>query len=259
MAQHESDPDPFDASDRATAARPEAVRRNRGCSRLIGGLFWAMIFSVAFKIGSCTYDLFSDPEPAEPSSEGHAYVNPYDNEDTDICRGIIEDRVVGITTPDSPRRTDAAERITSWMEKRVLDDFARTSEELGIDVRPLAELALGALSIDISTVSTSSDADEPHAQARVEAQALCMYEMYFDFQNNARRYLKDNGLSPYTDDGSLTEEQKAELRAYFGQAFSSSKTEMAFVTFELTKKDGTWDLDENEFSDGFCQLLLLPR
>lgn len=34
---------------------------------------------------------------------------------------------------------------------------------------------------------------------------------------------------------------------------------MAFVTFELTKKDGIWDLDENEFSDSFRQLLLLPR
>lgn len=247
------------AANRPAVMLPKAGPRNRGCSRLVGGLVWFMILSVAFRIGSCTYDLLSGPEPVDLSSEDLAFVNPYDNEDAEICRGIIEDRAVGITTPDSPQRADAAERITSWMEKRILDDFARTSEELGIDVKPLAELALGALSIDISTVSTSSDPDNPHAQARVEAQALCMYEMYFDFQNNARRYLKDNGLSPYTDDGSLTEEQKTELRSYFDKAFSSNKTEMAFVTFELTKKDGTWDLDENEFSDGFRQLLLLPK
>lgn len=247
------------AANRPAVMLPKAGPRNRGCSRLVGGLVWFMILSVAFSIGSCTYDLLSGPEPVDPSSKDLAFVNPYDNEDAEICRGIIEKRAVGITTPDSPQRADAAERITSWMEKRILDDFARTSEELGIDVKPLAELALGALSIDISTVSTFSDPDNPHAQARVEAQALCMYEMYFDFQNNARRYLKDNGLSPYTDDGSLTEEQKTELRSYFDKAFSSNKTEMAFVTFELTKKDGIWDLDENEFSDSFRQLLLLPR
>ena len=221
------------AANRPAVMLPKAGPRNRGCSRLVGGLVWFMILSVAFSIGSCTYDLLSGPEPVDPSSKDLAFVNPYDNEDAEICRGIIE--------------------------KRVLADFARTSEELGIDVKPLAELALGALSIDISTVSTSSDPDDPHAQARVEAQALCMYEMYFDFQNNAQRYLKDNGLSPYTDDGSLTEEQKTELRSYFDKAFSSNKTEMAFVTFELTKKDGIWDLDENEFSDSFRQLLLLPR
>lgn len=162
------------AANRPAVMLPKAGPRNRGCSRLVGGLVWFMILSVAFSIGSCTYDLLSGPEPVDPSSKDLAFVNPYDNEDAEICRGIIEKRAVGITTPDSPQRADAAERITSWMEKRILDDFARTSEELGIDAKPLAELALGALSIDISTVSTSSDPDNPHAQARVEAQALCM-------------------------------------------------------------------------------------
>lgn len=82
--------------------------------------------------------------------------------------------------------------------------------------------------------------------------------MYFDFENEAKRYLRDIGLSVYTNDGALSNEQKAQLRSFYDKAFSSKKTDMAFVTIKLAKEDGSWVLDENEFSDGFHQLFLLP-
>lgn len=245
------------ASNRPTSTSPSACPYRKS-SRLWRALPIFMFMLVASRVGSCVYQALTISKLDERPGDDHSFTNPYRSEDAAICRALVEDRLSGITTPDSPQHADAAQRITSWMEKRVYDDFARTPEELGIDVRPLAELALGALSIDISTVSAFPDSDEPHASAYTSAQALSIYEMYFDFQDNARRYLRDNGLSVYTNDGALNDEQKTQLCSYFDRAFSSSKTKSSFVTFELTMEDGDWILEENEFSDGFRHLLLLP-
>lgn len=224
----------------------------------IQSLLVFMLMLIAFKAGSIIYESFFSSTSAEPPSDEYAPTDPLHSEDAEICRTLVEDRLSDITTPDSPQHSDAVQRITSWMEKSVLDDFSRTPEELGIDVQPIAELAIGAFSFNISSASAFSDSDNPYATVRIDAQALGIYEMYFDFENEAKRYLRDIGLSVYTNDGALSNEQKAQLRSFYDKAFSSKKTDMAFVTIKLAKEDGSWVLDENEFSDGFHQLFLLP-
>lgn len=257
---------PEDSAEEQPAQPPHATKRQtpryhyqRGCGWYLSAVLLAMLMAVGLRFLACTADLFTDESQEATQSQTENVELSLNAGEADRCRALIEARLDAVAKPDTPEHAEAVQAIEDALTERLLNDFGRTPQEMGIDFHPLAESTASLFVYEVTNAMTVKEDSSLHGEVYVDANIPYLFEAYNAFQTDTTRYLRAADLSVYNNSDPLTDENKARIAKFYQEDTQSIHKQESHARFELKSHDGVWTINERTYAQELRKLFHLPE
>lgn len=156
---------------------------------------------------------------------------------------------------DDPATGDLIKR---GLDRQLKTNFGYTANELGIDATAYEKWFLGTVDYRLNCAQAYGDGT---GFAAFDVTSPDIYRMFNDFYTKTSDYVLSNRLyGTYGPDGvavALTDEQKAQMSAYFNEALSKAAVrDDGYLSAWLSKgNDGTWMVDDTSLRETLTYLV----
>ena len=156
---------------------------------------------------------------------------------------------------DDPTTSDL---IKQGLDRQLKTNFGYTANELGIDATAYEKWFLGTIGYRLNCAQAYGDGT---GFAAFDVTSPDIYRMFNDFYTKTSDYVLSNRLyGTYGPDGvavALTDEQKAQMSAYFNEALSKAAVrDDGYLSAWLSKgNDGTWMVDDTSLRETLTYLV----
>lgn len=156
---------------------------------------------------------------------------------------------------DDPATGDLIKR---GLDRQLKTNFGYTANELGIDATSYEKWFLGTIGYRLNCAQAYGDGT---GFAAFDVTSPDIYRMFNDFYTKTSDYVLSNRLyGTYGPDGvavALTDEQKAQMSAYFNEALSNAAVrDDGYLSAWLSKgNDGTWMVDDTSLRETLTYLV----
>nr|WP_073293356.1 hypothetical protein [Parolsenella massiliensis] len=156
---------------------------------------------------------------------------------------------------DDPTTGDLIKR---GLDRQLKTNFGYTANELGIDTAAYEKWFLGTIDYRLSCAQAYGDGT---GFAAFDVTSPDIYRLFNDFYTKTSDYVFSNRLyGTYGPDGvavALTDEQKAQMSAYFNEALSKAAVrDDGYLSAWLSKgNDGTWMVDDTSLRETLTYLV----
>lgn len=263
---HRAEPEPESVSDDDSDTEETTGHRRsiHGCSTTIGIIFLAaLLLGVFANCGSMmiTSTIGANVPLIEATDESDD-----DTEENDAAKARddaeAEDRAVSDAATarldhlfDEPATGDLIKR---GLDRQLKTNFGYTADELGIDATAYEKWFLGTIDYRLNRAHAYGDGT---GFAAFDVTSPDIYRIFNDFYTKASDYVLSNRLyGTYGPDGvavALTDEQKAQMSAYFNEALSKAAIrDDGYLSAWLSKgNDGTWIVDDTSLRETLTYLV----
>lgn len=258
------------AGDAPESASASAGRRRGGRRVLKFLVLFFIAFNVVPLLVSCAVEVFIDtsfdandsdytppsfssdddeplPEPdfAEPPSNDPPASDT--NADLQSCLDAVGARLAAFTPDNESARALIVEGLTEEIEFF----FDRSPEDLGMDVDAAARTMIERSSFAVNADSSATLSD---GSGWVGVDAVCppVFEVGTELNGTLSEYLIDNDL--YGSSKPLTEEQKAMANELLMDAVKSVEVGQNSRSIDVTQTDGSWTIDEEDWTEAIRNL-----
>lgn len=239
-------------------------RSIHGYSTIIGIIFLAaLLLGVVANCGSMmiTSTIGADVPLIEATDESDD-----DTEENDAAKAQddaeAEDRAVSDAATarldnlfDDPATGDLIKR---GLDRQLKTNFGYTADELGIDATAYEKWFLGTIDYRLNRAQAYGDGT---GFAAFDVTSPDIYRIFNDFYTKTSDYVLSNRLyGTYGPDGvavALTDEQKAQMSAYFNETLSKAAIrDDGYLSAWLSKgNDGTWMVDDTSLRETLTYLV----
>ena len=239
-------------------------RSIHGCSTTIGIIFLAtLLLGVVANCGSMmiTSTIGADVPLIEATGESDD-----DTEENDAAKAQddaeAEDRAVSDAATarldnlfDDPATGDLIKR---GLDRQLKTNFGYTADELGIDSPAYEKWFVGSIDYRLTHPPSYGDGT---GFAAFDVTSPDIYRIFNDFYTKTSDYVLSNRLyGTYGPDGvavALTDEQKAQMSAYFNETLSKAAIrDDGYLSAWLSKgNDGTWTVDDTSLRETLTYLV----
>ena len=156
---------------------------------------------------------------------------------------------------DDPTTSDL---IKQGLDRQLMTNFGYTANELGIDATAYEKWFLGTIDCRLNCAQAYGDGT---GFAAFDVTSPDIYRIFNDFYTKTSDYVLSNRLyGTYGPDGvavALTDEQKAQMSAYFNEALSKAAVrDDGYLSAWLSKgNDGTWMVDDTSLRETLTYLV----
>ncbi len=156
---------------------------------------------------------------------------------------------------DDPTTSDL---IKQGLDRQLKPNFGYTANALGIDATAYEKWFLGTVDYRLNCAQAYGDGT---GFAAFDVTSPDIYRMFNDFYTKTSDYVLSNRLyGTYGPDGvavALTDEQKAQMRAYFNETLSKAAIrDDGYLSAWLSKgNDGTWMVDDTSLRETLTYLV----
>lgn len=156
---------------------------------------------------------------------------------------------------DDPTTSDL---IKQGLDRQLKTNFGYTANELGIDATAYEKWFLGTIGYRLNRAQAYGDGT---GFAAFDVTSPDIYRIFNDFYTKTSDYVLSNRLyGTYGPDGiavALTDEQKAQMSAYFNEALSKAAVrDDGYLSAWLSKgNDGTWMVDDTSLRETLTYLV----
>lgn len=156
---------------------------------------------------------------------------------------------------DDPATGDLIKR---GLDRQLKTNFGYTANELGIDATAYEKWFLDTIGYRLNCAQAYGDGT---GFAAFDVTSPDIYRMFNDFYTKTSDYVLSNRLyGTYGPDGvavALTDEQKAQMSAYFNEALSNAAVrDDGYLSAWLSKgNDGTWMVDDTSLRETLTYLV----
>ena len=156
---------------------------------------------------------------------------------------------------DDPATGDLIKR---GLDRQLKTNFGYTANELGIDATAYEKWFLGTIDYRLSRAHSYGDGT---GFAAFDVTSPDIYRIFSDFYTKTSDYVLSNRLyGIYGPDGiaaPLTDEQKAQMSAYFNEVLSEAELrDDGYLSASLSKgDDGTWTVDDASLRETLTYLV----
>lgn len=156
---------------------------------------------------------------------------------------------------DDPATGDLIKR---GLDRQLKTNFGYTADELGIDATAYEKWFLGTIDYRLNRAHAYGDGT---GFAAFDVTSPDIYRIFNDFYTRTSDYVLSNRLyGTYGPDGvavALTDEQKAQMSAYFNEALSKAAIrDDGYLSAWLSKgNDGTWMVDDTSLRETLTYLV----
>ena len=156
---------------------------------------------------------------------------------------------------DDPTTSDL---IKQGLDHQLQTNFGYTANELGIDATAYEKWFLGTIGYRLNCAQAYGDGT---GFAAFDVTSPDIYRIFNDFYTRTSDYVLSNRLyGTYGPDGvavALTDEQKAQMSAYFNEALSKAAVrDDGYLSAWLSKgNDGTWMVDDTSLRETLAYLV----
>lgn len=156
---------------------------------------------------------------------------------------------------DDPTTSDL---IKQGLDRQLQTNFGYTANELGIDATAYEKWFLGTVDYRLNRAEAYGDGT---GFAAFDVTSPDIYRIFNDFYTKTSDYVLSNRLyGTYGPDGvavALTDEQKAQMSAYFNEALSKAAVrDDGYLSAWLSKgNDGTWMVDDTSLRETLTYLV----
>lgn len=156
---------------------------------------------------------------------------------------------------DDPTTSDL---IKQGLDRQLKTNFGYTADELGIDATAYEKWFLGTIDYRLNRAQAYGDGT---GFAAFDVTSPDIYRIFNDFYTKTSDYVLSNRLyGTYGPDGvavALTDEQKAQMSAYFNEALSKAAIrDDGYLSAYLSKgDDGTWIVDDTSLRETLTYLV----
>ncbi|WP_368159209.1 hypothetical protein [Collinsella aerofaciens] len=263
---HRAEPEPESVSDDDSGTEETTGHRRsiHGCSTTIGIIFLAtLLLGVVANCGSMmiTSTIGADVPLIEATGESDD-----DTEENDAAKAQddaeAEDRAVSDAATarldnlfDDPATGDLIKR---GLDRQLKTNFGYTADELGIDATAYEKWFLGTIDYRLNHAQAYGDGT---GFAAFDVTSPDIYRIFNDFYTKTSDYVLSNRLyGTYGPDGvavALTDEQKAQMSAYFNETLSKAAIrDDGYLSAWLSKgNDGTWTVDDTSLRETLTYLV----
>lgn len=263
---HRAEPEPESVSDDDSGTEKTTGHRwgINGYSITIGIIFLAtLLLGVVANCGSMIIAsiIGADVPPIEATAESDGGTK---KDDAAKARDDAKDEDEAVSKAARARLDNLFDDpTTSGLIKQGLDrqlktNFGYTANELGIDATAYEKWFLGTIGYRLNCAQAYGDGT---GFAAFDVTSPDIYRMFNDFYTKTSDYVLSNRLyGTYGPDGvavALTDEQKAQMSAYFNEALSKAAVrDDGYLSAWLSKgNDGTWMVDDTSLRETLTYLV----